>query len=82
MMNFFEQRGPNILQIMKKTKGSTQKRVTDKHSKARGVITDDMLEELNKRNQERAKNLIKEMGNKWAHHPDNYVKRKDGKVYK
>ena len=81
-MNLFEQRGPNILQIMKKPKGSTQKRVTDKHSKLRGVITDDILDELDKRNQERAKNLIKEMGNKWAHHPDNYVQRKDGKVYR
>jgi Mg/Co/Ni transporter MgtE len=81
-MNFFEQRGPNILQIMKRYKGSTQKSVTDKHSKLRGVVTDEMLDELDKRNQERAKKLIKEMGNKWAHHPDNYVKRKDGKVYK
>jgi hypothetical protein len=81
-MNFFEQRGPNILQIMKRHKGATQKRVTDKHSKLRGVMTLEILDELDKRNQERAKNLIKEMGNKWAHHPDNYVKRKDGKVYK
>jgi Mg/Co/Ni transporter MgtE len=82
-MNFlFEQRGPNILQIMKKYTGSTQKSVTDKHSKLRGVVTDEMLDELDKRNQERAKKLIKEMGNKWAHHPDNYIKRKDGKVYK
>jgi hypothetical protein len=81
-MNFFEQRGPNILQIMKKPKGSTQKRITDKQSKLRGVMTMDILDELDKRNQERAKNLIKEMGSKWAHHPDNYVKRKDGKVYK
>lgn len=81
-MNFFEQRGPNILQIMKRPKGSTQKRVTDKHSKLRGVITDDILDELDKRNKERAKNLIKEMGEKWAHHPVNHIKRKDGKVYK
>jgi Mg/Co/Ni transporter MgtE len=81
-MNFFEQRGPNILQIMKRPKGSTQKRVTDKHSKLRGVITDDILDELDKRNKERAKNLIKEMGEKWAHHPANHIKRKDGKVYK
>jgi hypothetical protein len=81
-MNFFEQRGPNILQIMKKPKGSTQKRITDKQSKLRGVMTMDILDELDKRNQERAKNLIKEMGSKWAHHPNNYVKRKDGKVYK
>ena len=81
-MNLFEQRGPNILQIMKRHKGSTQKRVTDKHSKLRGVITDDILDELDKRNKERAKNLIKEMGEKWAHHPVNHIKRKDGKVYK
>jgi hypothetical protein len=67
---------------MKRYKGSTQKSVTDKHSRSRGVVTDEMLDELDKRNQERAKKLIKEMGNKWAHHPDNYVKRKDGKVYK
>jgi Mg/Co/Ni transporter MgtE len=81
-MNLFEQRGPNILQIMKRHKGSTQKRVTDKHSKLRGVVTDEMLDALDKRNQERAKNLIKEMGEKWAHHPVNHIKRKDGKVYK
>jgi Mg/Co/Ni transporter MgtE len=81
-MNLFEQRGPNILQIMKRHKGATQKRVTDKHSKLRGVITDDILDELDKRNKERAKNLIKEMGEKWAHHPVNHIKRKDGKVYK
>ena len=81
-MNLFEQRGPNILQIMKRPKGSTQKRVTDKHSKLRGVITDDILDELDKRNKERAKNLIKEMGEKWAHHPANHIKRKDGKEYK
>lgn len=81
-MNFFEQRGANIFQSMKKPKGSTQKRVTDKHSKLRGVMTMDILDELDKHNKERAKNLIKEMGNKWAHHPDNYVKRKDGRSYK
>lgn len=81
-MNLFEQRGPNILQIMKKHKGSIQKRIADKQSKLRGVITNDIIDQLEYRNKERAKNLIKEMGNKWAHHPDNYVKRKDGKVYK
>lgn len=81
-MNLFEQRGANILELIKRPKGSTQKRVTDKHSKLRGVMTFDILDELDRKNQERAKNLIKEMGNKWAHHPDNYVKRKDGKEYK
>jgi mRNA-degrading endonuclease RelE of RelBE toxin-antitoxin system len=45
-------------------------------------MTMDILDELDRKNQERAKNLIKEMGNKWAHHPDNHVKRKDGKAYK
>ena len=81
-MNLFTQRGANILELIKRPKGSTQKRVTDKHSKLRGVMTLDILDELDRKNQERAKNLIKEMGNKYAHHPDNYVKRKDGKVYK
>ena len=81
-MNLFTQRGANILELIKRPKGSTQKRVTDKHSKLRGVMTMDILDELDRKNQERAKNLIKEMGNKWAHHPDNYVRRKDGKVYK
>ena len=78
----FTQRGANILELIKRPKGSIQKRVTDKHSKLRGVMTMDILDELDRKNQERAKNLIKEMGNKWAHHPDNYVQRKDGKVYK
>lgn len=81
-MNLFTQRGANILELIKRPKGSTQKRITDKHSKLRGVMTMDILDELDRKNQERAKNLIKEMGSKWAHHPDNYVKRKDGKVYK
>lgn len=81
-MNLFTQRGANILELIKRPKGSTQKRVTDKQSKLRGVMTMDILDELDRKNKERAKNLIKEMGNKWAHHPDNYVKRKDGKEYR
>ena len=81
-MNLFTQRGANILELIKRPKGSTQKRVTDKQSKLRGVMTMDILDELDRKNKERAKNLIKEMGSKWAHHPDNYVKRKDGKEYR
>ena len=81
-MNLFTQRGANILELIKRPKGSTQKRVTDKQSRLRGVMTMDVLDELDRKNKERAKNLIKEMGSKWAHHPDNYVKRKDGKEYK
>lgn len=81
-MNLFTQRGANILELIKRPKGSTQKRVTDKQSRLRGVMTMDVLDELDRKNKERAKNLIKEMGSKWAHHPDNYVQRKDGKVYK
>lgn len=81
-MNLFTQRGANILELIKRPKGSTQKRVTDKQSRLRGVMTMDVLDELDRKNKERAKNLIKEMGSKWAHHPDNYVKRKDGKEYR
>ena len=81
-MNLFTQRGANILELMKRPKGATQRKVTDKYSKLRGVMSLDILDELDRKNQERAKNLIKEMGNKWAHHPDNHVQRKDGKVYK
>lgn len=81
-MNLFTQRGANILELIKRPKGSTQKRITDKHSKLRGVMTMDILDELDRKNRERAKNLIKEMGEKWAHHPANHIKRKDGKVYK
>lgn len=81
-MNLFTQRGANILELIKRPKGSTQKRITDKHSKLRGVMTFDILDELDRSNKERAKNLIKEMGTKYAHHPVNHVKRKDGKVYK
>ena len=81
-MNLFTQRGANILELIKRPKGSTQKRVTDKQSRLRGVMTMDVLDELDRKNKERAKNLIKEMGSKWAHHPDNYVQRKDGKEYR
>ena len=81
-MNLFTQRGANILELIKRPKGSTQKRVTDKQSKLRGVMTMDILDELDRKNKERAKNIIKDMGSKWAHHPDNYVKRKDGKEYR
>lgn len=81
-MNLFTQRGANILELIKRPKGSTQKRVTDKQSRLRGVMTMDVLDELDRKNKERAKNLIKEMGSKWAHHPDNHVKRKDGKEYR
>jgi len=81
-MNLFTQRGANILELIKRPKGSTQKRITDRQSKLRGPMTFDILDELDRKNQERAKNLIKEMGNKYAHHPDNYVKRKDGRSYK
>lgn len=81
-MNLFTQRGANILELIKRPKGSTQKRITDKHSKLRGVMTFEILDELDRNNKERAKKLIQQMGEKYAHHPVNYVKRKDGKVYK
>lgn len=48
----------------------------------RGVITQDILEEMNKRNQARSKEMIQAMGSKWICHPLNKVTRKDGKVYK
>jgi Ni2+-binding GTPase involved in maturation of urease and hydrogenase len=48
----------------------------------RGVITNDIIEALQKHNQAKSKMLIKQMGTKYLCHPDNYVKRKDGKVYK
>jgi len=79
-MNLFIQRGMNIYELMKKPKGSTAK--TQGYERTRGVMSLDILDELDRKNQERSKKLIKEMGTKWAHHPDNFVKRKDGKVYK
>ena len=48
----------------------------------RGVMTDDIIEALQKHNQAKSKSLIEQMGNKWICHPDNFIKRKDGKVYK
>jgi hypothetical protein len=51
-------------------------------SKYRGVISPEMYAQLRARNDARIKRTLQEMGNKWLCHPDNYVKRKDGKVYK
>jgi len=48
----------------------------------RGVMTDDIIEALQKHNQAKTKALIEQMGNKWLCHKDNFIKRKDGKVYK
>jgi len=48
----------------------------------RGVMTDDIIEALQSHNKARAEEMILAMGNKWLCHPDNYIKRKDGKEYK
>jgi len=48
----------------------------------RGVMTDDIIEALQKHNQAKTKALIEQMGNKWLCHKDNFITRKDGKVYK
>jgi hypothetical protein len=45
-------------------------------------MTDDIIEALQKHNQARAEEMILAMGSKWLCHPDNFVKRKDGRVYK
>lgn len=42
----------------------------------RGVMTDDIIEALQKHNQAKSKALIEQMGNKWLCHPDNYIQRK------
>lgn len=51
-------------------------------SRYRGVISPEMYAQLRARNDARIKRTLQEMGNKWLCHPDNHVKRKDGKVYK
>ena len=51
-------------------------------SKYRGVISPEMYAQMRSRNDARIKRTLQEMGNKWLCHPDNHVKRKDGKVYK
>lgn len=81
-MNFYSQRGLNIYELIKRPKGSTQKHLTDRQKVLRGKMTFDILDELERNNQERAKNMIKDMGDKWICHPKHAVKRKDGKVYK
>ena len=48
----------------------------------RGVMTDDIIEALQKHNQAKSKALIEQMGNKWLCHADNFIKRKDGKEYR
>lgn len=40
------------------------------------MVTEEELRELNKRNQERVKKMIEQMGRKWLCHPDNRVPRK------
>ena len=47
-----------------------------------GVMTPETMAQLRSRNDARLKQKLKEMGNKWVLHPDNRVKRKDGKEYK
>jgi len=42
----------------------------------RGVMTDDIIEALQRHNQAKSKALIEAMGNKWLCHPDNHVQRK------
>jgi hypothetical protein len=81
-MNFYSQRGLNIYELIKRPKGSTQKHLTDRQKVLRGKMTFDILDELERNNQERAKNMIKSMGDKWSHHSSKHVKRIDGKVYK
>jgi len=77
-MSIFTNRGVNIYELMKRPKGAVHK----KQSKYRGPMSFEFLDELEHRNNARITKTIREMGNKWAHHPDNHVKRKDGKVYK
>jgi len=51
-------------------------------SRLRGVITSDILHELEINWRLNTQKIIREMGNKYLCHPDNFIKRKDGKVYK
>jgi len=48
----------------------------------RGVMTDDVLQKLEANWKLNSKKMIDELGSKWLCHPDNFIKRKDGKVYK
>lgn len=78
-MNLFVQRGMNIYEMMKRPKGAVTKELTDKQRVLRGKMSFDVLDELERNNQERAKKLIKDMGDKWLCHPKHHVKRKDFK---
>lgn len=51
-------------------------------SRLRGVITNDVLHQLEMNWRLNSQKLIREMGSKYLCHPDNFIKRKDGKVYK
>jgi len=57
-------------------------RSSSSRNKYRGVISPEMYAQMRARNDARIKRTLQEMGNKWLCHPDNYIKRKDGKVYK
>jgi hypothetical protein len=48
----------------------------------RGVMTDDVLQKLEANWKLNSKVMIEGLGSKWLCHPDNFIKRKDGKVYK
>jgi len=51
-------------------------------SHLRGVITEDVLHQLELNWRLNSQKIIKEMGTKYLCHPNNFIKRKDGKVYK
>ena len=73
----FTQRGLNIYALIKRPKGAVHKELSDRQKVLRGPMTFDILDELERNNNERAKKMIKEMGDKWVCHPKHSVKRKD-----
>lgn len=42
----------------------------------RGVITQEMVEEIQRKNEEKLKNALEYLGDKWILNPKNHVKRK------
>ena len=70
-------RDVGIYELMKRPRGTLDKHLTPRQKKLRGPMTFDIIDELERNNAERSRKMIREMGEKWAHHPKNHVKRKD-----
>lgn len=76
-MSMFRWRDVGIYELMKRPKGVAASPPTERQKKLRGPMTFDILDELERNNKERARRMIREMGEKWICHPSNGVKRRE-----